>query len=1057
MPPNFIEDTVEQAALEWLRDTGYSYLHGPDIAPDQPAAERTSYSDVILVGRLRAALLRLNPDLPAVAIDEAITRLQRTDSPNLYINNHTFHRLLVEGVPVAYQRDGRTVYENARLVDFDPTTLRTNNDWLAVNQFSIRKVGTLASSQPHLDETRRPDIIVFVNGLPLGVIELKNAADENATVSHAYQQLQTYKQEIPDLFIYNEALVISDGTDARLGTLTASMEWFKPWRSVDGEGLEQGRPPLEVLIRGVFAPEHFLDLIRYFTLFEQRRDQLIKKVAGYHQYFAANKAVAATLEAVQRSGGDKNLAQKGAGVVWHTQGSGKSLTMLFYAGKIIQEPRLENPTLIVLTDRNDLDDQLLENTFAPGHELLRQTPTQASNREDLREKLRVPSGGVIFTTIQKFMPDAGQSENPVLSDRHNIIFVVDEAHRTQYGLEARYITTSEGVRQVYGLAKYMRDALPNATFIGFTGTPISQVDRNTRSVFGEYIDIYDIQRAVSDKATVPIYYDARYAKMEMDLSLVPTIDAEFEEITEGEEETQVVRLQSKWAQIAAIVGDPDRVRVVAADIVRHFEQRNAALPGKAMIVCMSREICVRMHDAIVALCPDWYHPDDDKGQIKVIMTGSAADGPKWQEHIRTKQRRKQLAERFRDDKSSFRIVIVRDMWLTGFDAPALHTMYVDKPMRGHNLMQAIARVNRVYPGKTGGLVVSYLPLQRQLQEALLDYTKEDQELIGNTQDDAAAIMMEKYEIVKSLFHGFDYSPFFTQSPTQRLTTLSAAVEFILQGRDELRNRFLDNVTALARAYALANPHEKAIAIREELAFFQAVKAPLVKQELTGTGSSRGRTLDELDEQVGRIVDKAIAPDGVVSLFALAGLPQPDISLLSDEFLVEVRALQQRNIAVELLRRLIENEVKARRRTNLVQARSFAEMLQQALERYNRQSIAAATIINELIAIAQEIREAKHRGEELGLDDNELAFYDALAANKSAVEVMGDKNLAVIARELVVAVRRNTTIDWNVQENARAKMRIAVKRILRTYGYPPDLQEAATQTVVQQAVLFASEM
>lgn len=1054
MTAAIVEDMVEQAAIAWLQEIGYTYLHGPDIAPGQRAAERATYRDVVLVDRLHNALVRLNPALPAVAIDEALRQITRTESPSLAANNHRLHKLLIEGVPVAYQDAGRTVYTNARVVDFAPATCRANNDWLAVNQFSILRLGVAENAAAQLEGTRRPDIMLFVNGLPLVVIELKNPADPKANVESAYKQLQTYKQEIPDLMVYNTMLVVADGTDARLGTLTAGFEWFKRWRSIDGEGLEGGRSRLEILLRGVFDPIRFLDLLRHFTFYEVNGAQIIKKIAQYHQYFAANKAVEETLRAVG-AGGNNGSGNRKAGVIWHTQGSGKSLTMLFYAGKVILHPAMQNPTLVVLTDRNDLDDQLLENTFAPGHELLRQNPVQATSRADLREKLNVAAGGVIFTTIQKFMPDAGAIANEAISPRSNIIFIVDEAHRTQYGFEARYIRSGDGMRQVYGLAKYMRDALPNATFIGFTGTPVSASDRNTRNVFGEYIDVYDIQRAVSDQATVPIYLEARYAKMQMDEQMIPRIDPEFEEVTEGEEEESKAVLQSKWAQIEAIVGDQDRINLIAQDMVNHFTAREEALPGKAMIVAMSREIAVRLHDAIVALRPDWYHPADDQGAIKVVMTGAATDGDKWQEHIRTKPRRKRLADRFRDAGTDFKLVIVRDMWLTGFDAPSLHTMYVDKPMRGHNLMQAIARVNRVYPGKDGGLIVAYLPIQTQLQEALQDYTENDQELAGRLQEEAAIVMLEKYEVVRALFHGFAYRRFFTGGPTDKLTILSQAVDFILEGRDDRRNRYIDAVTALSRAYALATPHAEALAIRDEVAFFQAVKGPLMKEQSSGV-TRTGRTTQELDWAVQRIVDRAVAPDGIVDLFQLAGLERPNISILSDEFLVEVAALPRQNIAVELLRRLIEDEIRARRRTNLVQAGSFADKLSDAVDRYNKQAVSAMRVINELIAIAKEMQAANQRGEELGLSEEELAFYDALAQNQSAVEVMGDEQLAYLARELLQTIRRNATIDWSVQESARAKMRITVKRLLRQYGYPPDLQEGATKTVVQQAEWLAGD-
>ena len=1064
MPHSLTESEVELAALEWLHEVGYALAWGPDLAPDGPAPERSGYDDVILSGRLRSALARLNSMLPPSALDDAYRQLTRTDSPNLFINNHRFHRLLVDGVDVSYQdKQGRTVYTKARVVDFDPAS--NLNDCLAVNQFSIRKEGVSPHASVLLENTRRPDILLFVNGLPLAVIELKNPADENADTYTAFKQLQTYKHEISGLFTSNAVLAVSDGTDARLGSLTAGWEWFKPWRTIDGDTIERKRPPLETLIRGVFPPARLLDLLRYFTVFETHKGTVVKKIAGYHQYWAANKAVARTLQAVGEDGDGR------VGVVWHTQGSGKSLSMLFYAGKVIQEPALANPTLVVLTDRNDLDDQLY-NTFAAGSELLRQTPQQAESRPDLREKLQVASGGVVFTTIQKFLPDAvgarqthrpadGETSihergglthigdsgfaSPLLSTRRNIVFIVDEAHRTQYGFQARYVERDGGVYQVYGLAKYMRDALPNAAFVGFTGTPVSQADRNTYNVFGSLIDVYDIHRSVEDKATVRIYYDARHAKIKLDERMTPHIDPDFEEVTEGEEVALKEQLKTRWAQMAAIVGNPERVALLAEDIVTHYEQRDIALPGKAMIVCMTRQIAVAMHNALVKLRPGWYHPDDDKGMLKVVMTGSAADGPDWQQHIRNTHHRQALADCFRDEKSGFKVVIVRDMWLTGFDCPSLHTMYVDKPMEGHTLMQAIARVNRVYPGKEGGLVVAYLPLQTQLQEALRDYSEADQEETGKLQEEAAEIMMEKYEVVKAMFHGFDYKVFFVTaggnvpSPTARLTVLANAVNFILEGRERQRDRYIDTVTSLGQAYALANPHEKAIAIREEVGFFQAVKAP-----------------QELDRAVQDIVSRAVAPEGVVDLFSLAGLPQPDISILSEEFLTEVRALPQRNVAVELLRRLINDAINAHRRRNLIQSRSFSAMLQATLARYNEQNVAAAAIIEELIKLAEEMRAASKRGEDLGLTEDELAFYDALEVNDSAVKVLGDAVLRQIAQDLVKAVRGNISIDWELKESARANMRRIVKRILRNSGYPPDKAESATATVIQQAELLSKQ-
>ncbi|HSH03338.1 MAG TPA: type I restriction endonuclease subunit R [Anaerolineae bacterium] len=1044
-----LEDTVEQAALQWLQTLGYTYTHGPTLAPDSPTAERASYRDVLLVDRLRAALGRLNPTLPPTALDDALRQIKRAESPNLASNNHRFHQLLVNGVTVSYQgKDGRAIHKQARLLDYDNVH---NNDWLAVNQFSILQQNAIPDPNSTLQDTLRPDIILFVNGLPLAVIELKGS-QEQANIHTAYKQLGTYKQGIPDLFIYNCALVIADNIDARLGTLTSGMEWFKRWRSIDGINLDKGMTKLECLIRGVFAPHHFLNLIRYFIIFERRKETIIKKMAGYHQYHAVNKAVAATAKAIQEEDGK-------VGVVWHTQGSGKSLSMAFYAGRIVQEPQMANPTLIILTDRNDLDDQLFD-TFAACHELLRQEPTQAQSRVDLRDKLQVASGGVVFTTIQKFLPEGDATEHPILSERQNIIFIVDEAHRTQYGLEVNYIQKEDGVHKRYGLAKYMRDALPNAAFIGFTGTPVSAEDRNTRGVFGEYIDIYDIQRAVEDQATVPIYYEARHAKLKLNERYVPQIDPKFEEITEGEEAAQKELIKSKWAALAAIVGEPDRIATVAQDIVNHYEARNASLPGKAMVVCMSRAICIQMHDAIAALRPDWVGDieDDNDGVMKVIMTGASSDGPEWAPHIRTSKRRKALAERFRDKNSDFRLVIVRDMWLTGFDAPSLHTMYLDKPMKGHNLMQAIARVNRVFPQKDGGLVVAYLPLQTQLQEALKDYTEGDRSQVGQLQEQAVAIMMEKYEIVRAMMHGFDDSDFFTDEPTKRLTTLNNAVEHISAGRSEMKKRFTEQVMALGRAFSLANPHEQALAIRDRVGFYQVVRAALVKLDQVPGGEvgQNARDWRDVDQAVQEIVDRAVAPDGIVDLFAVNRFQYADLSIISDEFLTEVRALPQKNVAVELLRRLIDDEIKQRRRGNLVQARSFAEMLRQTLERYNDQQISAALILNELVALAKEIQAAQRRGEELGLNEDELAFYDALETNDSAVKILGDETLIEIAQTLVKQVRANISIDWALKEDARARMRVAVKRVLRKYGYPPDKQKQAMETVVAQAELMSNE-
>jgi len=1050
----FSESVVEDAALAWLESLGYAVKHGPDIAPGELAAERSDYAQVVLEDRLRQALVRLNPTLPADAIEDAFRKLTRPEGPTLEARNRALHRFLVEGVTVEYPRpDGSIAGAQAQVVDFEAAE---NNDWLAVNQFTI-------SENKH---TRRPDIVVFINGLPLVLVELKNAADENATIWTAFQQLQTYKAELPTLFAFNELLVVSDGIAARVGTLTAGSEWFKPWRTISGERLADPHlPELQVVLEGIFDKRRLLDLIRDFIVFEDPGDgALAKKMAGYHQFHAVRVAVTETLRAARldrfaeaaegyesgrRPGGEPG--DRRVGVVWHTQGSGKSLTMAFYAGRIIREPAMENPTIVVLTDRNDLDDQLF-GTFSRCQDLLRQPPVRAESRADLREKLRVEAGGVVFTTIQKFFPDlpaeasAEAGRHPVLSTRRNIVVIADEAHRSQYDF-------------IDGFARHMRDALPRASFIGFTGTPIELTDKNTRAVFGDYISVYDIQRAVQDKATVPIYYESRLAKLELDETERPKIDPDFEEATEGEEVERKEKLKTKWAQLEAVVGSDKRIKLVAKDIVDHFERRLEAMDGKAMVVCMSRRICMDLHDQIMKLRPRWYGADDDKGLFKVIMTGNASEGPRYAEHARNKVRREALAKRFRlpaeasaqagDADDPLRMVLVRDMWLTGFDAPSLHTMYVDKPMRGHGLMQAIARVNRVFRDKPGGLVVDYLGLAHELKQALATYTESGG--TGRTaidQHEAVAVMLEKYEVCCGLFHGFDWSRWVSGAPAQRLGLLPPAQEHILAQEDG-KNRLLSVVHELSQAFALAVPHDEALRIRDDVAFFQAVRASLAKR-----APGEAKTEEELDHAVRQIVSRAVASEGVIDIFAAAGLQKPDISILSEQFLAEVRGMPQRNLAVELLRKLLSGEIQTRRRKNVVQARSFAEMLERSVRRYQNRAIEAAQVIEELIALAKDMRAADARGEELGLSDEEVAFYDALETNDSAVRVLGDETLRTIARELVATVHANVTIDWTVRENVRAHLRVLVKRILRKHGYPPDKQEKATKTVLEQAELLS---
>ena len=1037
------EAAVEEAALDWLGGIGWATANGRDVAPDAPAAERSDYAQAFLPNRLRSALASLNSDLPAEALEDAYRKLTQPEGATLELRNRAFHRLLVDGVGVEYRAAEGTVRgAQVQVVDFDAAA---NNDWLAVNQFTVVEN----------KRERRADVVLFVNGLPLVVIELKSAASEDATIWTAWQQLQTYKAELSGLFAMNAALIVSDGLAARIGTLTAGREWFKPWRTIDGEQLaDSALPELQVLLHGVCEPERFLALLRGFIVFEDDGGgRLAKKMAGYHQFHAVRKGTAETLRAKsrdvdarqvaeprgryetgRRSGGDPG--DRRIGVVWHTQGAGKSLTMAFYAGAIVREPAMENPTVVVLTDRNDLDDQLF-GTFAGCQDILRQAPAQAESRADLRRKLAVQSGGVVFTTIQKFFPEERGDRHPVLSERRNIVVIADEAHRSQYDF-------------IDGFARHMRDALPQASFVGFTGTPVEKTDANTRNVFGDYISIYDIQRAVEDKATVPIYYENRLAKLSLDEGERPRIDPDFEEATEGEEVARKERLKTKWAQLEAVVGAESRLELIARDIVEHFEQRTEAMVGKAMIVCMSRRICIDLYRQLAKLRPDWQRDEDDKGAMKVVMTGAASDPPDWQPHIRNKARREALASRFRNPYDAFQVAIVRDMWLTGFDAPSLHTMYVDKPMRGHALMQAIARVNRVFKDKPGGLVVDYLGLANELKQALATYTESGG--TGRTaldQNEAVALLQEKHEVCRALFHGFDWRGWAAGTPTQRLALLPAAQEHVLAQEDG-RDRCVKAVRELSQAFALAVPRDEALAIRDDVAFFQAVQTALAKRS-----AGEARTDEELDHAVRQIIDRAVAPEGVTDIFAAAGLPKPDISILSDEFLAEVRGLEHRNVAVELLRKLLRGEIASRRRENVVQARSFAEMLEETLRRYRNRAVEAAQVIEELIDLAREMRTANARGEALGLSGDELAFYDALETSDSAVQVLGDEKLRLIAWELVRTVYANVTIDWTKRESVRAKLRAAVKRILKNHGYPPDKREKAAETVLEQAEVLSA--
>jgi type I restriction enzyme, R subunit len=1038
----FTEQIVEDAALEWLGQLGYKHLYGPSISPTDtmPGTERDSYKDVILEHRLRAALERLNPGVPFDGLEEAFRKLSRIGDPSLILANRAFHRMLVNGIEVEYRTaDGTIKGDTLRVLDFAHPF---ENDFVAVNQFTVIET----------QYNRRPDIVIFVNGLPVAVLELKNAGNEETDIWAAYQQLQTYKSNIPSLFVYNELLVISDGLEARLGSLTADKERFSPWRTIKGQDLAPNTmTQLQVMLEGVFQQERLLDLLRFFVVFEDEGGgKIIKKVAGYHQFHAARTAIDAVVQA-SSVGGDRR-----GGVVWHTQGSGKSLTMAFFAGKAILEPILENPTIVVLTDRNDLDDQLF-GTFSRCVDLLRQTPVQAESRAKLRELLRVASGGVVFTTIQKFSPDDKIDTFPELSSRRNIIVIADEAHRSQYGLEGRLDDKTGNM--VYGFAKHMRDGLPNATFIGFTGTPIESADISTRSVFGNDISVYDIARAVEDGATVKIYYESRLAKLSLEESEKPQIDPDFEEVTEGQEQSQVEAVKRQWAQLEKLVGTPKRIAQVAQDIVTHFEARLEAMDGKAMIVAMSRVIAAELYEELVKLRPEWHSTEDDKGALKVVITGSATDDSKLQPHIRSKARREALANSFKDASNPFKIVIVRDMWLTGFDAPSLHTMYIDKPMKGHGLMQAIARVNRVFKDKPGGLIVDYLGIGDQLQMAVSDYTRSGGKGEPRLdQAEAVAEMLRYLETCQGFFHNFDYSRFTTGSATERLNLIPNAQEHLLQqdtvptdGEVALKvvKRFLDASLGLSKAYALSVAHEETSRVRDEVAFFQTVRAAISK--ITRPGPTK---TENIDHAVKQIVSRAIAADTVIDLFSAAGLKRPEIGILSDEFLLEVQDLPQKNLAIETLKKLLNDEIRAKSKTNLMQSKKFSEMLEAAIRRYQNRSLETATILQELVDMAKEFRTVANRGSQLGLNDAELAFYDALEVDDSAVAVLGDDVLKTIARDLVKQVKENASIDWAKKESVRAKLRTLVKRTLRRYDYPPNKQEQATNTIIEQAELLA---
>jgi type I restriction enzyme R subunit len=1047
------ESHIEGAALAWLAELGYGVKAGPEIAPDSSAPERPSYDDVVLTGRLARAVARLNPAIPEEARSDALRRIRQVEYPGLIEENRRLHRFLIEGVPVEfYGDDGVIKGDHVRLIDFhDPDA----NDWLAVNQFTVIEQKA----------NRRPDVVLFVNGLPIGVLELKNAGDENATLDGAFNQLQTYKAQISSLFRSNVALVISDGIGARIGSLTADRERFMPWRTIEGDELVKGMAELEILLKGVFEKRRLLALLKDFIVFGETGSGIAKIMAGYHQFHAVRLAVTQTVEATSPQG-DRRI-----GVIWHTQGSGKSLLMSFYAGQVIKHPAMENPTLVVLTDRNDLDEQLF-NTFSMCKDLLRQTPQKAEDRDDLRKLLDRPSGGVIFTTIQKFQPKEGETDFPRLTDRRNVVVIADEAHRSQYGFKAKVAAETGEIS--YGFAKYLRDALPYASFIGFTGTPIETGDVNTPAIFGDYIDVYDISRAVADGATVPIYYESRLARIELPEDEKPKIDAEIAELTEDLLEGEEQRLTRKYGSVEAVVGAEKRLALVAADLIAHAEARFAALDGKGMIVCMSRRICVALYNEIVKLRPSWHSDDDEQGALKIVMTGAASDPEGWQPHIgkRPKARRELLAKRAKKPDDPLKLVIVRDMWLTGFDAPPMHTMYVDKPMKGHGLMQAIARVNRVFRDKPSGLVVDYIGIAQNLKAALRQYSGADRDETGIDEQEAINGMLERYEIVRDMFRpglpdGFDYRPALAAdaTPQLRLTIMAGAMDWVLtmqqelaaekKGNDEKKRahqHYADAVLLLSKLYAMAAASEAARGIRDEVGFFQGVRAALIKTTAAG-----GRSAADRELAIQQIVSRAVVSTEIVDIMAAAGLDRPDISVLSDEFLAEVRDLDKKNLAIEALRKLLNGQVHSQGKRNVVQARAFSERLESAIARYHTNAVTTVEVLEELIKLAQEIRSARARGEESGLSEDEIAFYDALAHNQSARDVMGEPALRVIAHELVQDIRRNITVDWAHRESTRADIRRRVKRILRKYGYPPDLQDAAVQNVLQQAEVLSAEL
>lgn len=1033
----FNEDDLEQVALEWLQSLGYDYKKGNEISMTGLTPERKSDKDVVLHERLEKALRKINSDIHPRFIEKAIHELTLEKSPNLLENNLTFHENLINGIEIEdYDDEGQSVVEIVKIVDFE---YPQNNDFLAVNQFTV----------VNGDYTKRPDIVLFINGLPIVVIELKNSTIETVGVEDGYRQLETYKMRIPQLFTFNEVLVTSDGINTKAGSLTANYDRFMTWRSKDGETESSSSlASLDVLIHGMLNPETLLDLIRYFVLFQDDGKGHISKIlAAYHQYYAVNKAVDRALLASSGQGDGKG------GVIWHTQGSGKSLTMVFFSGKLIQ--MLNNPTLVVVTDRNDLDNQLYS-TFVKskgrsGKGLLRQTPKQAETRKELKSLLSVESGGIVFTTMQKFEPEQNETTMSALTERKNVIVMADEAHRTQYGFNAKYDDKGEGIK--YGYAKYLRDALPNATFVGFTGTPVASTDKNTQMVFGNYIDVYDMTQAVADGSTVKIYYESRIIPLNLPQNL--DLDEAYNDITEDQEEDVKQRLKSKWSRIEALAGAKPRVEALAKDIIQHFETRQQAMKGKGMIVTMSRRIAVDLYDEIIRLKPEWHSDDDDKGVIKVVMTGSSSDPTSFQRHIGPKKRRNLLEKRMKDMNDELQLVIVRDMWLTGFDVPSMHTMYIDKPMKGHNLMQAIARVNRVFKDKPGGLIVDYVGIAESLKEALKEYTESDQAQTAIDTDKAVELMLLKYDVIQDMLYNLDYSKFNSEKKSERYYAISDTMDYVIGLGEDERQRFIKTVTELGKAFALCATEPTAQELNDEIAFFKAVKAGLVKLLQPPKEGKTRKTSAEVEAEINQLVSQSVVTEDVIDVYQTLGLEQPDLSILSDDFLKDVEGLKQKNVAVELLNRLLKGQVKSLMKTNATVSKRFSEMLGNSINKYNSRSIETSKVIEELIQLAKDIKQEQQRGNELGLNSDEIAFYDALASHETAKEAMGDKELRAIAHELTKTVKENMGVDWSKRDSAKAKMRVAVRRLLKKYGYPPDLQKMAVEQVVEQAELMAS--